>query len=535
MKRGSLKPPSGTLDEVLSKLTEALNIVSNETKDWEEDDDEVVLSEKYTLLENRMAETERKYASMASLLDNVITRLQDLEGGKEKGTESNSTRVASDNILVAELRDQIGQRDQTIKELQVKLQEQEKKHKQTTRQFEDMIRRVIGEVHATEDARKELEKLAQRTPEPTKTTPIVAQPVTPPTVVTNTVPEISPASDSQINYPRNYNPYARRFSVSDESRNPDQETHMKSLKSVPKSRETKESIRKAIMQNLLFKKLDEEQIEKCLDVMFEKRLKPGEVIIRQGASGDNFYIVDQGNFDVIKDGLKVNSLGPGRSFGELALMYGAPRNATITATTHSICWAMDRTAFRSILMNYTIRKRTEHENFLQNVPILSSLNPYERAIIADALEAFHFDHGDVIIRQGEDGDIFYIIEHGEAIVTQSRQDNTRPIEVTRYQRGSYFGEVALLTNKPRAANVIANGQVKCLGLNRKDFTQLMGPCDKILQRNMEQYKTYEEIIKSQPKPQFQSRLSVDSGDSPKKKRRNKKKNKKPETPDQNVQ
>jgi hypothetical protein len=63
--------------------------------------------------------------------------------------------------------------------------------------------------------------------------------------------------------------------------------------------------------------------------------------VHLGASGDNFYVVDQGNFDVIKDGVKVNSLGPGsskcyiftrfsgRSFGELALMYNAPRNATV--------------------------------------------------------------------------------------------------------------------------------------------------------------------------------------------------------------
>jgi hypothetical protein len=71
---------------------------------------------------------------------------------------------------------------------------------------------------------------------------------------------------------------------------------------------------------------------------------------------------------------------------------------------------MDRTAFRHILMDYTIKKRQLYENFLENVPILSSLNYYERTIIADALESFKFGDGEVIIRQGEEGDKFYIIE-----------------------------------------------------------------------------------------------------------------------------
>ena len=110
-----------------------------------------------------------------------------------------------------------------------------------------------------------------------------------------------------------------------------------------------------------------------------------------------------------------------------------------------------------------------------------------------------FEDGDVIIRQGEEGDIFYIIEEGEAKVTQFRSiyGNAygKAIEVTRLVPGEYFGEIALLTNRPRAANVIASGQLRCLALNRKDFTQLLGPCSDILKRNMTDYKSYEDILK----------------------------------------
>jgi cAMP-dependent protein kinase regulator len=175
--------------------------------------------------------------------------------------------------------------------------------------------------------------------------------------------------------------------------------------------------------------------------------------------------------------------------------------ATIKAKSDGVCWAMDRLAFRTILMEYSIRKRQMYEQFLENVPILASLMPYERATVADALELCKFEDGDVIIKQGEVGDMFYIIEEvrrnsieisngvqGEVYVTQSRSiyGNAygKPIELLRLSRGDYFGEIALLTNKVRAANVVAVGPVRCLAMNRKDFTQLMGPCSEILKRSI---------------------------------------------------
>ena len=91
-------------------------------------------------------------------------------------------------------------------------------------------------------------------------------------------------------------------------------------------------------------------------------------------------------------------------------MYNCPRLASVQAKTNCRLWAMDRIAFRSILMQSAIKRREKYEHFLSNVSILSNLTNHERAIIADALETVHFEDGDVIIRQGESGDRFYIIE-----------------------------------------------------------------------------------------------------------------------------
>lgn len=66
----------------------------------------------------------------------------------------------------------------------------------------------------------------------------------------------------------------------------------------------------------------------------------------------------------------MGSIGETGSFGELALIYGTPRAATIKASTEVKLWAIDRDTYRRILMGSTIRKRKLYESFLEKVSIL---------------------------------------------------------------------------------------------------------------------------------------------------------------------
>ena len=93
----------------------------------------------------------------------------------------------------------------------------------------------------------------------------------------------------------------------------------------------------------------------------------GEVIIQQGDEGDNFYIIDNGEVEVYVNGEKVLNIGEGGSFGELALIYGTPRAATIKAATDVKLGGIDRDSYRRILMGSTIRKRKMYEEFLSKV------------------------------------------------------------------------------------------------------------------------------------------------------------------------
>ena len=145
--------------------------------------------------------------------------------------------------------------------------------------------------------------------------------------------------------------------------------------------------------------------------------------------------------------------GPGDTFGELALMYNAPRSATVKALADSVVWAVDRQTFRSIVIDLAYAKRRLYESFLRSVPLLETLVDSEIYRICDALQPAVYQPGEVIVHQGDVAHQFFIVEEGEARVT-IHQPNTdgvagsngdgSDVEVTRLTRGNYFGELAFL-------------------------------------------------------------------------------------------
>ncbi|KAK3377834.1 cyclic nucleotide-binding-like protein [Podospora didyma] len=293
-------------------------------------------------------------------------------------------------------------------------------------------------------------------------------------------------------YPAQYN-FARRTSVSAESLKPVADTYDNWSPPVhPKSQEQLERLKNAISGNFLFSHLDEEQSSQILGALVEKPIPTkGIKVITQGDAGDFFYIVEKGSFDVYVNssgalqpgpdgmGQNVGKIEAGGSFGELALMYNAPRAATvISAEPHCNLWALDRLTFRRILMESTFARRRMYESFLEEVPLLSTLTPYERSKIADALESQKFPAGHTIIRQGDPGHSFFLLEAGEAAAYKT--GNQTPVK--HYKKGDFFGELALLNDAPRAASVVSLTEVKVATLGKSAFQRLLGPVEGIMRR-----------------------------------------------------
>lgn len=177
-------------------------------------------------------------------------------------------------------------------------------------------------------------------------------------------------------------------------------------------------------------------------------------------------------------GAKVATIEPGGSFGELALMYNAPRAATVISAEPGNLWFLDRITFRRILMDSTFQRRRLYESFLEEVPILATLTKYERSKIADALETQIHPAGITIIKEGDAGEAFYLLESGEVEAYKSGVHGP----VKRYGKGDYFGELALLNDAPRAASVVSKTEVKVATLSKDGFQRLLGPVESIMRR-----------------------------------------------------
>lgn len=303
-------------------------------------------------------------------------------------------------------------------------------------------------------------------------------------------PEVLPTSPSPTR------PANRRRSVSAESTDPVKlKAQMSQIASIPKSREVTEDLMSVVRKSLLLRTLDTDQKDLIVKAFSGPLFKSaGQDIIIQGDIGDEFYLLEEGLVDVFvkkKDGpeIKVHTYKHGDAFGELAILYNTPRAATCRAQIDCKLWTLDRVSFKAIVVAAAMQKREMYQAFLQQVNILQSMSPLEIMTLADCLAEEKFDDGDIICRQGDRGDYFYIIRDGHAVCWQSDGTGREGI-VGELSKGNYFGEIALLTTKPRQATVKAAGPLSVLAIDRATFTRVLGSMEDILKRNMTEYIKY---------------------------------------------
>lgn len=239
------------------------------------------------------------------------------------------------------------------------------------------------------------------------------------------------------------------------------------LKVYEKSYETEELIKTAIMANdFLSNMMDGERLQSVVNAMIPQVFKANNYVIKEGDIGNQFFVSAEGEYDVIKDGVCIKSFGPGVVFGELAILYKARRFASIKVTTDAFVWALDRKIFQKIMMKTGSQEREQNIKFLSSVKVLSGVSEDILLKVSDLLRREFYATGSTIIRQGDQGDKFYIIRGGSVTVT--KRSNTGEVRIVgMLKRGEYFGEQALINKARRLASIIANEPgTECLTLDR---------------------------------------------------------------------
>ncbi|XP_045926914.1 cGMP-dependent protein kinase 1 isoform X1 [Micropterus dolomieu] len=305
----------------------------------------------------------------------------------------------------------------------------------------------------------------------------------------------------------------------------------------PKSPQSKDLIKEAILDNDFMKNLELSQIQEIVDCMYPVEYGKDSCIIKEGDVGSLVYVMEgkstqaqspvnqehsgwvpskmkqkpsdthhplhfitetlfaahiecsrgltHGKVEVTKESLKLCTMGPGKVFGELAILYNCTRTATVKTLTNVKLWAIDRQCFQTIMMRTGLIKHTEYMEFLKSVPTFHGLQEDILSKLADVLEETHYENGEYIIRQGARGDTFFIISKGKVNVTREDMPNGDPVYLRSLGKGDWFGEKALQGEDIRTANVIAAEAVTCLVIDRDSFKHLIGGLEDVSSKGHE--------------------------------------------------
>ncbi|KAG9480562.1 hypothetical protein GDO78_012177 [Eleutherodactylus coqui] len=213
---------------------------------------------------------------------------------------------------------------------------------------------------------------------------------------------------------------------------------------VRKDSSEKKLITDALCKNQFLKHLDPHQIWDIVECMYERRYAQAEYIIKQGEPGSHIFVLAEGKTEVFQQNKLLASIPVWTTFGELAILYNCTRTASVKAITNVRTWALDREAFQNIMRKTAQTRHEEYQNFLRSVFLLKKLPEDKLMKIADCLELEHYEKGDYIIRQGEEGSTFFIIAKGKVKVTQSKEGFKEPQLIKTLEKGEYFGEKALI-------------------------------------------------------------------------------------------
>ena len=236
--------------------------------------------------------------------------------------------------------------------------------------------------------------------------------------------------------------------------------------------------------------LTQDQLVEISRTIEPQVFQPNSAIIRQGEKGDKFYILLHGKADVFINTpggseLQVNQLKAGQYFGEMALLGGGVRAATVKASLDgpvSVA-ALDEKSFNTLindsrslreeLIGLVERRKTYHQ--LQAV---SSLDENALGSILKETKPVYYQEGQEIIKQGDVGDTFYLLLDGQVDIL-TKDERGGEVLVNQLSRGSYFGEMALMGSKRRNATVrVSKGHsAKLIELGIREFDQLEDSSD----------------------------------------------------------
>ncbi|CAK82587.1 unnamed protein product (macronuclear) [Paramecium tetraurelia] len=223
-----------------------------------------------------------------------------------------------------------------------------------------------------------------------------------------------------------------------------------------------------LKNHFVFYNLSEAELENIVNKMFYCEAAAQTYIFKQQDHATCFFILQRGSLEVIVNEKAKRELKTGDGFGELALLYNAPRSASVKCFENCNLWGIDRNTFRRAVEEMITKEYEENRKFMEVVRFFHNLTNEQKDAIAAVLIVQKFYKNQIIVNEGDPGSSFYIIKEGTVSVLKGNK------EVRKLYKGDSFGEQALYYNTVRQMTVRAEDDVKCLALGRDSLTKILG-------------------------------------------------------------
>ena len=158
------------------------------------------------------------------------------------------------------------------------------------------------------------------------------------------------------------------------------------------------------------------KMDMLLRAMQREEFEAGVLLITEGEPGSKLYIVESGELEVTINGEKIRDMGKGSMLGELALLYDAPRSATVRCTTECVLWSLKREVFKQIQAVSASTISMQRARWLINSPELAILSAIDLSRLVGTLHVAPYEPGVTLYQHGVGTNLISLIEKGSATV-----------------------------------------------------------------------------------------------------------------------
>jgi cGMP-dependent protein kinase len=242
----------------------------------------------------------------------------------------------------------------------------------------------------------------------------------------------------------------------------------------------RELISKAMKSDRVCAMLEEGHVNSVLQSVEYFEFPATTRVVKQGDTGESFFVIDEGTLLVEVSGKVVNTMDRGKAFGGLALLYKCPRTASVTAQSACGCWGVTFETLHKVLEETGQKRYAENRKFVDSLRLFDALTSRQKDCFAEEVRPEVFETpGERVVTQGETSSAIHFVKSGElqafsggTVSTMGKHEGGK--EVARFKAGESFGEHSMLYQEPHQNTVISMTKCELLVIGRESMIKVLG-------------------------------------------------------------